>query len=105
MALTRDEQGLIDHLRAKVRGMDFVRLTEVDVAARLARHSNSLASLAMENMFMDEADTAFQAMLFEERVPAGIDTKVIVEFTHGYAALSERGDSAVACKLETAHAA
>jgi hypothetical protein len=90
MALTQTEYELIEALRFKLRGMEYVRLTDAEVALRRARRPSTLGSLAIEDMYLDDADLALTKMLDEESVPAGLDTKIILEFTNQLDALDMR---------------
>ncbi len=87
MALTQGERDLIEALRTKLRSMDYVRLSADTVAEHQARQPSALASLAMENMYLEEAELALRAMLDEERVPGDVDTQIIIEFSHKHMAL------------------
>jgi hypothetical protein len=90
MALTQAEYELIEALRFKLRGMEYVRLTDAEVALRRAREPDSLASLAMEDMYLEEAELALSAMMYEERVPANVDTQIILEFSEKHLMLQEQ---------------
>ena len=84
--VSRDDLDLIEQLRRDVRRLDFVPLTDEQVAEQVARWPSAAASTAIEGNPLNAADHALGRMFFEERLPVGDRIAFIARFAQRHRA-------------------
>ena len=78
--VSRDDLDLIEQLRRDVRRLDFVPLTDEQVAEQVARWPSAAASTAIEGNPLQPAEIALTHMFFEERVPTDARPPIVAQF-------------------------
>ena len=73
----------LEQIRAELRQMDYRRLTDAELEELFDLDLDAKANNAIEGLYADAAEDAFFQMMNEERAPADVRVRFVVQFVTG----------------------